>query len=203
VLTNSDNNVTSVTAHIRPESAETGLENGSTLTSGIQNTAISPAMDSQVFDAAMQSCDIESFPDLHENILADEAQDGNHAASQAPGTAFYPFADWINSPSQPMEGMEAFEMPEHLPVQTGRYCGLTGDMDPYLLRLYRFNQQSVFPFKKLTVRSIDAGQVPIQFLQEIGDDANTGSSTIVQDDTSRAELDAIVPRSIGERLISL
>jgi hypothetical protein len=94
-------------------------------------------------------------------------------------------------------------MPEHLPVQTGRYCGLTGDMDPYLLRLYRFNQQSVFPFKKLTVRSIDAGQLPIQFLQDIGDDSQAGSHVIERDKTSRAELDAIVPRSIGQRLISL
>ena len=162
-------------------------------------------MDSHVFDAAMQSYDIDSFPDSGDNILADEAHDGSHAIphGQVQGTTFNPFTDWINSPSQLMEGMEAFEMPENLPVNTGRYCGLTGDMDPYLLRLYRFNQQTVFPFKKLTVRSIDAGQLPIQFLQDIGDESHTGTPAIERDDGSHAELDAIVPRSVGARLIFL
>lgn len=160
-------------------------------------------MDSQTFDTTILSYDIGSIPDLNDNMLADEAHEGGHAVSQAEGTTFYPFADWTNSPFQLMDGMEAFEMPDHLPVQAGRYCGLTGDMDPYLLRLYKFNQQSVFPFKKLTVRSIDAGQLPIQFLQDIGDDQNTEPYTVDPNVTSRVELDAIVPRSVGERLIVL
>jgi hypothetical protein len=204
VLTNTDNNAASVAPPACPDSAGTGLGDGGSLLSGMQNNPTPPALGSQEFDAAFQSYDMDSFPDFNDNnILPDEAQDGSRAVPQGQGTAFYPFADWINSPSQLMEGMEAFEMPEHLPVQTGRYCGLTGDMDPYLLRLYRFNQQSVFPFKKLTVRSIDAGQLPIQFLQDIGDDSQAGSHVIERDKTSRAELDAIVPRSIGQRLISL
>lgn len=206
VITNADSNVASVAPSARPDSAGTGLDlgEGGSLISGMQNDPTPPAMDSQTFDATFQSYDIDSFPDLNDsNILPDEAQDGSHAVPQGQGTAFYPFADWINSPTQLMDGMEAFEVPENLPVQTGRYCGLTGDMDPYLLRLYRFNHQSVFPFKKLTVRSIDAGQLPIQFLQDIGDDLNTSTSTTERDGASREELDAIVPRSIGERLISL
>jgi len=202
-INDTDDNVTSVGAPVRPDYDGTGLGGGGSLLSGMQNNSTPPAMDPQAFDATFQSHDIESFPDLDDsNMLPDEAQDGSHAVPQAPSAAFYPFADWINSPSQLMEGMEAFETPEHLPIQTGRYCGLTGDMDPYLLRLYKFNQQSVFPFKKLTVRSIDAGQLPIQFLQDIGDDLHTESHTLGRA-PSRAELDDIVPRSIGERLISL
>jgi hypothetical protein len=205
VLTNADNSVSSVAPATRPDSAETGPGDSSSLTHRLQNNTTPPAMDSHVFDAAMHSYDVDSFPDLGDNILADEAHDGSHAVpqGQGQGTTFNPFTDWINSPSQLMEGMEAFEMPEHLPVHTGRYCGLTGDMDPYLLRLYWYNRQSVFPFKKLTVRSIDSGQLPIQFLQDIGEDPHTGTLTIEPDDASRAELDAIVPRPIGERLISL
>ena len=102
-----------------------------------------------------------------------------------------------------MDGMEAFEVPEHLPVQTGRYCGLTGDMDPYLLRLYRFNEHSVFPFKKLTVRSIDAGRLPVQFLQTIKDESEITSPVPDTDDVSRSELESIVPHVVGVRLISL
>lgn len=203
ITNNTDDTVPSLALPTRPDSAGTGLGDGGSLLSGMQNNSTTPALEPQEFDATFQSYDIESFPDLHDNsILPVEAQDGSHATSQAPGTAFYPFADWITSPSQLMEGMEAFEMPDHLPVQTGRYCGLTGDMDPYFLRLYRFNQQSVFPFKKLTVRSIDAGQLPIQFLQDIGESSPTGYH-IERDETSRAELENIVPSSIGERLISL
>jgi hypothetical protein len=203
-LTNTDNNAASVGPPARPDSAGMGLVDDGSLLQGMQNNPTPPGLGSQEFDATFQSYDMDSFPDFNDNnILPDEAQDGSHAAPQRQETALYPFADWINSPSQLMEGMEAFEMPESIPVQTGRYCGLTGDMDPYLLRLYRFNQQSVFPFKKLTVRSIDAGQLPIQFLQDIGDDSQTGPHVMEQDEISRAELDAIVPRSIGQRLISL
>lgn len=206
VLTNAtDNNIASVAPLARPGTSETGLGDDGSPILGMQNNATPP--DSHIFDATMQSYDIGSSLYLNDNILANERQDGSHPISQAPDTAaFYPFADWINSPSQLMEGMEgmqAFDMPEQLPVQIGRYCGLTGDMDPYLLRLYRFNQQSVFPFKKLTVRSIDAGQFPIQFLQDIGDDSHTGTHTLEPDKALRAELEAIIPRSIGERFISL
>jgi hypothetical protein len=203
-LVSTDDNVASVAAPpTRPDSAETGLGDIGSLTSDMQNNPTLPATDSQTLDAAMQSHNMESFSDLNDNVLADGACDGSQAVSQAPDTALYDFADWMHTPSQLMEGMEAFEMPEQIPVHTGRYCGLTGDMDPYLLRLYRFNQQSVFPFKKLTVRSIDAGRLPIQFLQDIGDEPHTGPCTIERDEVSRADLDAIVPRSIGERLISL
>jgi hypothetical protein len=198
VPTHTDNIVSSAAPPTRPDSAGTELDNGGSFTSGMQNNATPPADESQIFDSTMQSYDVEPCPELNENNLVDEAHDGSHAL-QAPGTALGTFADWIDSSSQLMQGMQSFEMPKHLPVQTGRYCGLTGDMDPYLLRLYRFDQQSIFPFKKLAVRSIDAGQLPIQFLQDIGDDSQTPE----RDQLSRAELDAIVPRSIGERLISL
>jgi len=203
-LANTDRGVESVQAPpTLPHPAETGLDDDGPLTSGMQTNATPPSMGSQTFDTTIQSYDIGSFPDLNDNALADEAHDGSHAVSQAEDTAFYQFADWTHSPFQLMDGMEPFEMSEHLPVQAGRYCGLTGDMDPYLLRLYRFNQQSVFPFKKLTVRSIDAGQLPIQFLQDIVDNSNTGSCAFDQNESFRVELDTIVPRSVGERLISL
>jgi len=197
---NTDNNVASVAPSSRPDSAQMVLGDSGSL---VQTNSTPPNMDSQTFDTTISSYDIGSLTNLNDNVLADEAHEDHHAVSQVEGTTFYPFANWTNSPLQLMEGMEAFDMPEHLPVQAGRYCGLTGDMDPYLLRLYKFNQQSVFPFKKLTVRSIDAGQLPIQFLQDIAEDPHTESYMVDSNATLRVELDAIVPRSVGERLIAL
>lgn len=117
--------------------------------------------------------------------------------------AFGSFNDWFPSPNQFMDVVEGTDVPEQSSIQEGRYCGLSGDMDPYLLRLYRFNQQSHFPFKKLTVRSVDAGRLPVQFLQTLRDGPDTENPVADNDEISRAELSAIVPHAIGVRLVSL
>lgn len=140
------------------------------------------------------------FADLDDHLPTEGAP---HDGVPDPGGSFDPFGDWFPSPSQLMNDIEGFETTGQLAIQEGRYCGLTGDMDPYLLRLYRFNEHSVFPFKKLAVRSIDAGHLPIQFLQNIKDDSEVTSPVAETDDVSRLELDAIVPHVVGVRLISL
>jgi len=154
----------------------------------------------QNIDNASHTYSDAILADLNDHLPTEGAP---HDGVPDPGDSFDPFGDWFPSPNQLMNGIEEFETPGQLAIQEGRYCGLTGDMDPYLLRLYRFNEHSVFPFKKLTVRSIDAGHLPIQFLQNIKDEAEVTSPVTETDDVSRSELDAIVPHVVGVRLISL
>jgi hypothetical protein len=135
--------------------------------------------------------------------MLQESQSEPQAIAPPSGDLFDPFGDWFASPNLLMDGNEDFDVSSQLPLQDGRYCGLTGDMDPYLLRLYRFNEHSVFPFKKLTVRSIDAGRLPVQFLQSIKDESEITSPVPDTDDASRSKLESIVPRVVGVRLILL
>ena len=147
--------------------------------------------------------DTETFPGSNHHIMVEETQNELQAVVPPSGDLFDPFGDWFASPNLLMDGNGEFEVTSQHPIQDGRYCGLTGDMDPYLLRLYRFNEHSVFPFKKLTVRSIDAGRLPIQFLQTIKDESEITSPIPDTDDVSRSELESIVPHIVGVRLISL
>lgn len=80
-------------------------------------------------------------------------------------------------------------------------CGLSGDMDPYVLQQYRFDPvTNSLAFKRLAVRSVASSPNPVQFLVSL----QTGSerSDTLQS-ARRAELDAIVSREIGQRLVAL
>lgn len=160
-------------------------------------------LETQNSGPAAQPNDIEALPDSNDNMLVGESQSELQAIVPPSGDLFDPFGDWFASPNLLMDGNGRFEVSSQLPIQDGRYCGLTGDMDPYLLRLYRFNEHSVFPFKKLTVRSIDAGRLPVQFLQTIKDESEITSPIPDTDDASRSEVESIVPHLVGVRLISL
>jgi len=166
--------------------------------------ASSPRMlEIQNFEPTAQQNHTETFPIPTDRVLVEESQSELQAMVPPSGDPFDPFGDWFASPNMLMNGNEDFEVSTQLAIQDGRYCGLTGDMDPYLLRLYRFNEHSVFPFKKLTVRSIDAGRLPVQFLQNIKDESEITSPVPDTDDASRSELEFIVPHAVGDRLILL
>lgn len=154
-------------------------------------------------ELAVQLNVVETLPNSNDHSMLQESQSEPQAIAPPSGDLFDPFGDWFASPNLLMDGNEDFDVSSQLPLQDGRYCGLTGDMDPYLLRLYRFNEHSVFPFKKLTVRSIDAGRLPVQFLQSIKDESEITSPVPDTDDASRSELESIVPRVVGVRLILL
>lgn len=141
--------------------------------------------------------------DLNGLFLQEDVHSEMEAIVPPMDEAFGSFNDWFPSPNQFMELVERTDVAEQLTIQEGRYCGLSGDMDPYLLRLYRFNQHSHFPFKRLTVRSVDAGRLPVQFLQTLRDGSDAGTSVAGADETSRAELGVVVPHAIGVRLVSL
>ncbi|CAD0084064.1 unnamed protein product, partial [Aureobasidium vineae] len=78
-------------------------------------------------------------------------------------------------------------------------CGLTGDMDPYLMRRYNFGPDNSFVFKRLSVRSMSQDVHPVQLLVtnavEDVDDSD--------DNTTRGHLEQLVEPDVGIRLISL
>lgn len=85
--------------------------------------------------------------------------------------------------------------------------GYSGDMDPYLLQNYCFNQSGTFIFKQLSIHSVSHGNNPVQFLlsqpkifslsrQEMG-------ISEISDNAAREELETLVSADTGLRLISL
>jgi hypothetical protein len=199
-VTNDAENGATLAPPMRPSSARIVLD----LSAGNPIETLSPhTPDTQSFEPADQLFDSATIPSSNDRILADVSQGQIQAIAPPFDECFDPFRDWFTSPNLLTNDNEGPEVPTQLAIQDGRYCGLTGDMDPYLLRLYRFNEHSVFPFKKLTVRSIDAGHLPVQFLQIIKDESELTSPVPDTDEVSRSELDAIVPQVVGVRLIFL
>lgn len=90
---------------------------------------------------------------------------------------------------------------------TPQVCGLTGDMDPYVLRYYQFDEKSEFAFSKLTIRKVEDGQVPVQFLlskPELNADSRSKTNLRnVSQGGEMPELAVIVPPEVAERLIEL
>ncbi|PLB52165.1 hypothetical protein P170DRAFT_350479 [Aspergillus steynii IBT 23096] len=84
-------------------------------------------------------------------------------------------------------------------------CGLTGDMDPYLLRHYQFDEKSEFAFSKLTVRAVQDTGVPVQFLLSKPNPSIDSRDQVLShiQDGQLPALSQIVPAEIGERLIKL
>jgi hypothetical protein len=197
-------NDTDIGATVAPPMRPSSRDSIPALSAANLPETLSPrVLEAHNLEPAARPHDTATSPNSNDHFLPDVSQSELQAIAPPSGDLFDPFGDWFTSPNLLMNGNEEFEVSSKLAAQDGRYCGLTGDMDPYLLRLYRFNEHSVFPFKKLTVRSLDAGQLPVQFLQTIKDESEVTSTIPDTDNTSRSELDAIVPHVVGVRLISL
>ncbi|KAL4948844.1 fungal-specific transcription factor domain-containing protein [Aspergillus filifer] len=91
---------------------------------------------------------------------------------------------------------------DNLDGVTAELCGLTGDMDPFVLQHYNYNADSEFAFSKLTVRQVQKSALPAQFLlsrQEPTSEAAEEPASVSAEEALRA----IVPPEVGGRLISL
>lgn len=78
-------------------------------------------------------------------------------------------------------------------------CGLTGDMDPYLMQRYKFGPDNKFVFKRLTVQSMSQDVHPVQLLAY----NQTEGTDELNDDTTRELLEQLVSPDVGTRLVSL
>ncbi|KAE8383725.1 fungal-specific transcription factor domain-containing protein [Aspergillus bertholletiae] len=90
---------------------------------------------------------------------------------------------------------------------TSQICGLSGDMDPYVLQHYRFDARAEFVFSKLAIRSVQDTGIPVQFLLSKPELSNESKAiTSLETPFTREELpelSQIVAPEIGERLIQL
>ncbi|KAF7628392.1 hypothetical protein AFLA_003751 [Aspergillus flavus NRRL3357] len=110
------------------------------------------------------------------------------------------------SPIQPNPALGPPSLDNH-PSLSSQLCGLTGDMDPYVLRHYRFDARAEFPFSKLAIRSVQDAEMPVQFLlskPELSNESKAASSLeALFAEEALPELSQIVAPEIGERLIKL
>jgi hypothetical protein len=95
--------------------------------------------------------------------------------------------------SHPVPGQVSLDNHASMNLQL---CGLTGDMDPYVLRHYRFDAKSEFAFSKLAIRTVQDTGVPVQFLLSKPDLRNAPTE-------GSLKLSHMVGPDIGERLIQL
>ncbi|USP80439.1 hypothetical protein yc1106_07713 [Curvularia clavata] len=99
--------------------------------------------------------------------------------------------DHLALPSSTVQGL----------TTTSIVCGLTGDMDPYLMQRYNFDSDNKFVFKRLAVRSVIQDVHPVQLLvsnipaaiEESGQECHS----------FREQLEKLVSPDVGVRLISL
>ena len=85
--------------------------------------------------------------------------------------------------------------------------GLSGDMDPYLLRRYRTNQDGIFQFKQLAIHSVQRDSIPAQFLSArptlFSRNREEAGHSNFDEKEQRTKLDDIVSPDLGSRLIAL
>jgi hypothetical protein len=94
---------------------------------------------------------------------------------------------------------------------TAQLCGLTGDMDPYVLRRYRYNDDGEFRFFKLSIRTVQDSAMPVQFVlspKELSSDSSQEAELEEDGDAlsagnERDTLSTLIPAEIGKRLIQL
>ncbi|KAJ0328964.1 hypothetical protein COL5a_004759 [Colletotrichum fioriniae] len=147
-----------------------------------------------------------------EFVQLDYAGDFNFSTTQSEFEAMFrsprapstPSTVWMRRAPPPSGSIEEVESP---PGANPQLLGLSGDMDPLLLRHYRFDDRGMFGFKELAIHSVQDQPVPCQFLvsqqsifsrrrQEAGFDQS-------QENLNRQELENIIPLRVGERLIKL
>lgn len=99
---------------------------------------------------------------------------------------------------------------DNLPDVTAQLCGLTGDMDPYVLRRYRYDDKGEFCFSKLSIRTAQDSAIPVQFLLSPRDlssdstlEADLEDGTALSPENERHRLSNLIPEGIGKRLIGL
>ncbi|EMD62609.1 hypothetical protein COCSADRAFT_173048 [Bipolaris sorokiniana ND90Pr] len=86
--------------------------------------------------------------------------------------------EYLGFPSPSAQGLKT----------TSIVCGLTGDMDPYLLQRYNVGPDDNFVFKRLAVRSVRQNIHPVQLLHN---------------HSLRKQLEKLVSPDVGVKLISL
>ncbi|EMD93697.1 hypothetical protein COCHEDRAFT_1223361 [Bipolaris maydis C5] len=99
--------------------------------------------------------------------------------------------DYPGLPSPSAQGLET----------TSIVCGLTGDMDPYLMQRYNFGPDNNFVFKRLAVRSVRQDTHPVQFL--VSNITDVAEECDQHNQSLRKQLEKLVSPDVGVRLISL
>ncbi|KAL2809158.1 fungal-specific transcription factor domain-containing protein [Aspergillus granulosus] len=92
---------------------------------------------------------------------------------------------------------------DNLQDATAQLCGLTGDMDPFVLQHYKFDANSEFAFSKLTIRQVQQTEVPVQFLLSKQELTIESRAEVELSALEPTDLNAIVPPESGDRLIKL
>ncbi|KAE8160060.1 fungal-specific transcription factor domain-containing protein [Aspergillus tamarii] len=156
----------------------------------------SPRVVEQLYDLSV----VQGLEDSHASVLGS----GDHGIMDELMLSIYEGQGLSHIEPSPALGPPPLD---NHPSLSSQLCGLTGDMDPYVLRHYRFDARAEFPFSKLAIRSVQDTEMPVQFLlskPELSNESkapNSLETPFAKD--ALPELSQIVAPEIGERLIQL
>lgn len=156
----------------------------------------SPRVVEQLYDLSV----VQGLEDSHASVLGS----GDHGIMDELMLSIYEGQGLSHIEPSPALGPPSLD---NHPSLSSQLCGLTGDMDPYVLRHYRFDARAEFPFSKLAIRSVQDTEMPVQFLlskPELSNESkapNNLETPFAKD--ALPELSQIVAPEIGERLIQL
>ncbi|KAK2049492.1 fungal-specific transcription factor domain-containing protein [Colletotrichum somersetense] len=139
-----------------------------------------------------------------DSLNFDTTQSEFEAMFQSPRAFSTPSTVWASiTPRQP-GSRERIEYP---PGANPQLLGLSGDMDPLLLRHYRIDESGIFGFKELAIHSMQDSSMQCQFLlsqQSIfsrrREECGTERPSV---DALSGQLANIIPTAVGARLITL
>ncbi|KAH6696929.1 fungal-specific transcription factor domain-containing protein [Plectosphaerella plurivora] len=199
----------------RPEAPDTPLDGADLDDTGhggdFDENATVPVDDGYLFpepqDADMEPEDDpgEMFPGLYLDIGTPDFQaifDTPPLASSKPSNP-HPGAGSQLLAARPQPGGAA-EMDRRAGANP-LHLGLSGDMDPFLLNLYRVDGNGIFRFKELAIHSLVGTPAPCQFLLSPPmffhrgmEDAGIDSNDLAK---ARLDLEAIISAELGDRLL--
>ncbi|KAG9524853.1 hypothetical protein KCU93_g6104, partial [Aureobasidium melanogenum] len=173
-------------------------------TSGLHNAHFETQQLEELPFHDLEHNDISNLADLAPGaLLSGETNDasGDFWLDQAMMDIDMQAYNYINTPP------DAAVMPQgasHPPTSTQQEmfkiaCGLTGDMDPYVMQRYNFDPNNNFVFKRLTVQSMSQDIHPVQLLAYNQPESIDKS----KDDADQEFLETLVSPDVGTRLISL
>ncbi|KAK1965978.1 fungal-specific transcription factor domain-containing protein [Colletotrichum sublineola] len=139
-----------------------------------------------------------------DSLNFDTTQSEFEAMFQSPRAFSTPSTVWTSiTPRQPGSRDEI----EYPPGANPQLVGLSGDMDPLLLRHYRTDESGMFGFKELAIHSVQDSSMPCQFLlsQQSLFSRRRDECGVERpgEDALSAQLTKIIPAAVGARLIAL
>ncbi|KAK2053111.1 fungal-specific transcription factor domain-containing protein [Colletotrichum caudatum] len=139
-----------------------------------------------------------------DSLNFDTTQSEFEAMFQSPRAFSTPSTAWASTAPRQPGSREQIEYP---PGANPQMLGLSGDMDPLLLRHYRIDESGMFGFKELAIHSMQGSPMPCQFLLSqqfiFSRRRDECGAERPSEGALSGQLAKVIPTAVGARLVTL